>query len=81
MGGILRRESRHMPIEASLALPNYAGDLSQASLREYQARPYINYMETDSLGRIIDNPGGFLFMLSFLLIRTAFSHTRFVHKF
>ena len=24
MGGILRKESRHMPIEAYLALPNYA---------------------------------------------------------
>ena len=36
MGGILRMESRHMPIEVELALPNYAGDLSQTSLPEYQ---------------------------------------------
>ena len=28
VGWILRRESRHMPIESKLALPNYAGDLS-----------------------------------------------------
>ena len=31
MGGILRRKSCHMPIEALLALTNYAGDLSQSS--------------------------------------------------
>ena len=36
MGGILRRESRHMPIEAQLALSNYAGHLSQTSLPEHQ---------------------------------------------
>ena len=41
MGGILRTESRHMPIEAYLALANYAGDLSQTSLPEYQVIRHI----------------------------------------
>ena len=35
MGGILRRESRHMPVGAYLTLPNYAGDLSQPRLPEH----------------------------------------------
>ena len=36
------QESRHMPIEAyKLALPKYAGDLSQTSLPEYQVIRHI----------------------------------------
>ena len=34
-------ESRHMPIEAKLALTNYAGDLLQTSLPEYQVSRHI----------------------------------------
>ena len=42
MGGILRSVSRHMLIEAYLTLTNYAGNLSQASLPEYQAIRHKN---------------------------------------
>ena len=31
MGVILRRVSRHIPIEVKLALPNFAGDLSDVN--------------------------------------------------
>ena len=40
MGGILRMEAHHMPIEAKLALTDYASDMIQPSLSEYQ--PYDN---------------------------------------
>ena len=41
MGGILRMKMCYMPIEAQLALANYAGNLSQASLSEYQVIRHV----------------------------------------
>ena len=41
MGGTLRRETRHIPMEAQFALENYAGDLSQGSLSEYQVIRHV----------------------------------------
>ena len=40
MGGILRSESRHMPVKAKLAHPNYVGDLSRRSFAEHQVNGY-----------------------------------------
>ena len=50
MGGILRKESRHMLIEAQLALPNYADDLSQTSLPENQV---IRHIVMQSVTKVI----------------------------
>ena len=40
-GGILRKQSRHMPREMLMALTNYASELSRASLPEYHVFRHI----------------------------------------
>ena len=51
IGGILRRELSHMPMEAWLALTNYAGDLSQPSFPEYQVNIVMPSVDKDSAKR------------------------------
>ena len=41
MGGILNKELSRMPMEVSLAIPDYAGDISQPSPSEYQLIRHI----------------------------------------